>query len=391
MHILLLTTSFPVTEGASSGVFVERLAERLGRMCQLSILAPAAESLIKRPDGKPYELYSFSYAPLKWQILAHRGGGIPATLAAYPLTMMLLPFFLISMFLYCLRHAAKADIIFANWSICGVVGGMVGRLLGRPVITTIRGEDANRAQVSPVHRLLIYLCLRLNRRVVTVSNAIAMNLSKLFPAMTDKIMMIPNGVNLIAKIEQYETSAEKEHVHLLMIGSLISRKSVSTALHALRLLPPTFSLTVIGDGPERNILGSLVADLNLAGRVRFEGHVSPDAVSWWLAEADLLLMTSTSEGRPNAVLEAFAAGVPVVGSDIPGLREMIIPDVNGVLFPVGNHQALADCLLPLVDRPLRQRLGEAGRQFISEHRLTWENTADSYMQEFRRHCCGERP
>lgn len=383
MNILLLTTSFPVQEGASSGVFVERLAQRLGLRCRLLVLAPAVDVPIKKSNYKPYELFTFRYAPTKWQILAHRGGGIPAMLAANPWTMILLPFFLLSMLVYCVRYAGKVDIIFANWSICGVIGGVVGWLLGRPVVTTIRGEDANRAQVSWVHRFLIGLCLRLNRRVVTVSNDIAKSLSNLYPLLAHKIVLIPNGVDFIPKREQYESSTENENVRLLMIGSLISRKSVSTALYALNILPPKFSLTVIGDGPEKESLNSLVADLRLEERVRFEGHVPPDKISSWLAKADVLLMTSKSEGRPNAVLEAFAAGVPVVGSDIPGLRELIVPDANGVFFPFGNYEALAACLLPFADRTLRLRLGDGGRRFILEHGLTWEKTADRYMQEFR--------
>jgi glycosyltransferase involved in cell wall biosynthesis len=386
MKILLVTTSFPVKEGASSGVFIERLAQRLGRKCYLTVLAPAADTPIYESNNKPYNLIVFGYAPIKWQILAHGGGGIPAALAAHPSTLLLLPFLLISMFVNCVRHVDKADIIFANWSVCGVIAGLVGQLYGRPVITTIRGEDGNRAQVSRVHNLLINLCFRLNKRVVTVSDDIAKSLSELFPAMTAKIVMIPNGVDSIVSLEKHEESTENEKIQLLMLGSLIVRKSVSTALHALSLLPLQFSLTIIGDGPERDNLHSLVTDLKLEGRVSFEGHVPPDEVSLWLAQADILLMTSKSEGRPNAVLEAFAAGVPVVGTDIPGLRELVIPNANGKLFPFGNYQELANCLLSLTDHAMRHHLGSGGRQFILENGLTWDNTADKYMQQFRQ-CC----
>ena len=386
----MLTTSFPVKEGSSSGVFVERLAQRLGRNCQLTVLAPASDIPFKKSNNKPYVLFAFKYAPMKWQILAHKGGGIPATLAAYPFTLLLLPFFLVSMFVNCLRHAGKADIIFANWSICGVIAGFVGCVLGRPVITTIRGEDGNRTQVSRVHRTLINLCFRLNERVVTVSDDIATGLLKVFPTMASKIVMIPNGVDFIPKMEKHEKSNEDGKIRLLIVGSLISRKSVSTALHALSLLPPKFALTIIGDGPERANLQSLVTDLSLEGRIDFEGHVPPDEVSLWFAQADVLLITSKSEGRPNVVLEAFAAGVPVVGTDIPGLRELVIPDASGMLFPFGNYEALAACLLMLANREMRLRLGDGGRQFIIEHGLTWENTADRYMREFRQFCNNEK-
>jgi len=391
MQVLLLTTSFPVKEGSSSGIFVERLAQRLGQNCRLRILAPSADSPTKKTNNKPYELVTFRYAPTKWQILAHGGGGIPATLNAQPWTLVLLPFFLVSMFLSCLKYARKADIIFANWSICGVIAGIVGGITGRPVVTTLRGEDANRAHSSRIHRFLISLCLRLNRRVVTVSDDIAMRLSQLFPAFADKIVMIPNGVSFLSLKDNPHKLIKKDSVNLIMIGSLIPRKSVSTALNAMSLLPQEFSLTILGDGPEMGNLRSLVNNLLLNQRVRFAGHIQPEQISLWFADADVLVMTSKSEGRPNAVLEALAAGVPVVGSDIPGLRELILPNVNGVLFPLEDHKALASSLLPLADRELRIRLGEGGQKFIAERNLTWENTAARYMSEFRQFCSKENP
>ena len=389
MQILLLTTSFPVKEGASSGIFVERLAQRLGRNCRLRILAPSADSPAKKSNNKPYELVTFRYAPTKWQILAHGGGGIPATLNAQPWTMVLLPFFLVSMFLRCVKYAREADIIFANWSICGVIAGVVGGITGRPVVTTLRGEDANRAQSSRIHRFLISLCFRLNRRVVTVSNDIAMHLSKLFPAFVYKIVMIPNGVDSLSLQNNPHKIVEKSTINLIMVGSLIPRKAVSTALYALDILPQEFVLTILGDGPEMSRLRSLVNNLGMNERVCFAGHIQPEQISLWFADADVLVMTSKSEGRPNVVLEALAAGIPVVGSDIPGLRELILPNVNGVLFPFEDHKALASSLLRLADRELRIRLGEGGQRFIEEKNLTWENTAARYMSEFRQFCSKE--
>lgn len=219
---------------------------------------------------------------------------------------------------------------------------------------------------------------------------LAKKLQELFPVMADKIVMIPNGVNAIEKIKRFDQSIENAGVSLLMVGSLIARKQVATALHALSRLPSTFSLTVVGAGPEGDTLKALAAELKLVERIEFTGNIPPDVVSSRLAEADILVMTSTSEGRPNAVLEAMAAGVPVVGSDIPGLRELIVPGVGGMLFPVGDHEALAACLLSLADRSKRCRLGDGGRQFIADHQLTWESTATQYIREFERFCGGGR-
>lgn len=383
MQILMLTTSFPVDEGSSSGIFVERLAQRLCKENFLQVIAPATDTSSQYTRSTPYRLHTFNYAPKKWQVLAHKGGGIPVTLSANPWTLFLLPSFLISMFIECLGFARRAEIIFANWSICGVIAGIVGFLVNKPVVTTLRGEDVNRALHSSVYRFLIRICCQSNRRIVTVSDDIAKNLAELFPVMANKIVMIPNGVDLL--IEKLPAISKKKGdcIQLLMIGSLIPRKSIDTALNAMALLPDHFTLTLIGDGPEKERLVSIVSELELGKRVRFIGHVYPENIASWLGSSDVLLMTSKTEGRPNAVLEALAAGLPVIGSDIPGIRELILPGINGDLFPCENHKLLAARILPLANPELRSRLGEGARNYVVEKELTWENTANRYLAVFK--------
>lgn len=382
MRILLLTTSFPLWPGSSSGVFVERLAQRLGQHCHLQVLSPAAQESLILADDKAYRLSTFSYAPPKWRILAHAGGGIPAALSAHPWVWLLVPLFIVSMAIACFWQARRADLIFANWSICGVVAGVVGHVWGVPVVTTLRGGDANRVDSSFAHRLLIRLCLRLGARVIAVSDDIAQRMKNLFPTMAGKIVMIPNGVDPVPACIESGVDVESGVVRLLIVGSLVAGKSVQTALEALAHLPAGFSLTVVGDGPERDALSTLAAKLGIGERVRFVGRVPPEQVPQWLTKSDVLVMASRSEGRPNAVLEAMAAGLPVVGTDIPGIRELVTPDANGMLFPLGDSEALVACLLPLQDEILRRRLGEASRRSIAERGLTWENTADRYMRVF---------
>ena len=364
-------------------MFVERLAQQLSQHCQLHVLAPAGMLPANVMAGRTYALSTFKYAPANWQVLAHGGGGIPAALGARPWLRLLIPLFIASMVWNCFWHARRAEIIFANWSVCGVVAGVVGRLLGCPVVTTVRGEDANRADGSFLHRMLIALCFQLGQRVVTVSDDIANSLEKRFPSMADCVVMIPNGVDMDV-VNDSAAQCSGSAVRILMIGSLIPRKSVQTALQALTRLPANFTLTVLGDGPERERLEILVDTLALSDRVTLAGHVPPDEVRHWLGRADVLVMTSLSEGRPNAVLEAMAAALPVVGSDIPGLRELVLPGESGELFPVGDDSALANALLPLTDKTLRRRLGERARHLIDEHGLTWKNCAIRYLQQFER-------
>lgn len=384
MRILLLTTSFPVKDTSSSGIFVKRLAMQLGVKSELRVLAPASvdeEDIEER--NLPYELSVFTYGPRRFQVLAHSYGGIPVILKAKPWTGVLLPTFLFSMFISCWYHARKCDVIYANWSICGVVAGVVGVLCRCPVVTTIRGADANRAKSSYLYRFFIKLCLRLNRNVVAVSEDIASALAAMESRTASKVVMIPNGVERSSRLKRKIPPAH-EVVKLFIVGSLIKRKSVHTAISALALLPEKFYLTILGDGPERNYLETLVEQKKLSDRVNFKGHIHPQKISMFLHQADMLVVPSLSEGRPNSVLEAMAAGLPVVGSDIPGIRELVRPGMNGELFPVNEHAKLAEMVLKMEKWEVRVRLGDKGYDMIEDFGLTWERTAERYLELFEK-------
>lgn len=92
---------------------------------------------------------------------------------------------------------------------------------------------------------------------------------------------------------------------------------------ALRALPDPYRLTILGDGPARNSLQTLVAQSGLAQRVRLLGYVSSDELRGWYAVADAYLALSEDELFGMTVLEAAAAGAPVVASDIPAHREVV--------------------------------------------------------------------
>ncbi len=382
MHILLLTTSFPLRPTSASGIFVERLASELGQQCQLHVLAPASTTPPALPKNKTYQLTTFSYAPQELQILAQTNGGIPAALVTKPWLWLLIPLFITSMLFSCLWHARRTNLIFANWSICGAIAGIVGRIWSRPVITTLRGEDANRIESSLFHRLLIWLCLNLGNSVVTVSSDIATRIKHIFPTMAHKIRMIPNGVYLVQDYNNQHSDKHEDKVQLIILGSLIPRKSVQTALSALACLPTDYLLTIIGDGPEMNSLRMLANSLGIVERVHFVGSVPPEQVSTWLKNADVFIASSLSEGRPNAMLEAMATGLPIIATNIPGHRELVTTNVNGNFFAINDVDGLVISLLSLHDKNLRQRYGEASRHYIVEQGLTWENSARLYMNLF---------
>ena len=182
------------------------------------------------------------------------------------------------------------------------------------------------------------------------------------------VFTVRNGALLQANSVDEETSRQRLRSQLgissesFVIGMavrLVPVKDIPTALRALALLDhPDVHLAIAGDGPMRAELEQLRQDLNLVQRVHFLGFLSP--IGDFLAGLDIHVMSSVSEGTGLSILEAGYYGVPNVGTDIAGIRQLITDNETGFLFPAGDAQALADAWQRLfVDSVLRKRLAEA--------------------------------
>lgn len=151
---------------------------------------------------------------------------------------------------------------------------------------------------------------------------------------------------------------------IVILNSLIPRKRVDhvlRALPAIRAAVPAAHLCVYGDGGSGAQLRALATELGVADAVEWLGHVADPATQAW-ASADVLVLASTNEGQPLVILEALAAGVPVVAYDMPyGPRDTLAYG-GGVLVSDGDIDALAAALIDVLsDRGLRSELSASGR------------------------------
>jgi glycosyltransferase involved in cell wall biosynthesis len=302
-------------------------------------------------------------------------------LSANPCLWLLLVLMLPALFAACLRHARKFDLIHAQWSISGVIGGLAGKLAGKPVITTLRGSDVNLAVFSYAHRTILRLCVRLSDKIVTVSNSLNTSVRKLNPDIAGKkFCVIPNGID-----DTYFGIARNHYVvkptlEIITVGNLTANKGVDQILRSLHYLnDESLLLRIVGDGPERPRLAALTASLGLQRQVEFAGSVAPSRMAHLLAAADIFVLASHSEGRPNVLIEAMASALPVIATDIPGIREVITTGVNGLLFPDSDVAGLSVRLRELARSPvMRHKLGAAARRFVVDSGLSWNTAAKRY-------------
>jgi glycosyltransferase involved in cell wall biosynthesis len=147
------------------------------------------------------------------------------------------------------------------------------------------------------------------------------------------------------------------------VARLVPVKNHAMELRALQRLNEDVHLVLIGDGPSRRTLEELAKELQVDRRVHFTGQlVETENLHQFF---DVSVLCSRSEGFPNAVIEALAAGCPVVATPVGGVPEVIVERQTGLLVPVDQHDALAASVQELrLDAGLRERLGEAGRACV---------------------------
>ena len=207
---------------------------------------------------------------------------------------------------------------------------------------------------------------------------------------TDKIIVIPNGVDKsVLKISK-NRSLSHDSINLLFIGRLDPQKGVDILLYSFQEISNKYpsmyrhiKLTIIGDGPLRNQYEKLARRLDVIRNVKFLGRISQEEKQKYLAESDLLIVPSRSESFPLVVLEGMGAGLPVIGTSVGGISEQITDGETGVLIQPEDTKALANAIIKLLNAPEdMKRMGIAGRKRVEEN-FTWEKRVEKIEKVYK--------
>lgn len=222
------------------------------------------------------------------------------------------------------------------------------------------------------------LARKLHARIA-VSEAARRTVARFLPG---EYHLIPNGVELERFDRGPRTGPRRGRV--LFLGRLEPRKGVLVAIRAFAEVAkalPTAELVIAGDGPLRGAAERLVGELGLAN-VRFLGPLQEAELPEAYASADVFCAPATGNESFGLVLvEAMAAGTPVVASANPGYRLVVEDGCSGVLVPPGDHRALAAALLETLRDPERwRRLSEGGRQRARQ--FSWEVLTDAVLDVY---------
>jgi glycogen synthase len=287
-----------------------------------------------------------------------------------------------------LRSLARQNHYDAYLYYFGLPTGLLSLLPGvhreRPYVISLRGSDVPGYEptLTRKHQMLRPVTRRIWRRayrVVANSHALRKLALSWFPETS--IDVISNGADLPVAFPTRK--AMGAGMRVLTVSRLIARKGLETLIMALaRLQREDLSLDIAGEGPSRDALMHLALSCGVADRVRFHGFVDHGSLASLYAAADIFVLASVAESCSMALLEAMAAGLPVIATRVGGTVELVEHGSNGLLIAAQSVDELSAALRTLIhDRPQRERFAAANRRLTRE-RFSWRAVARRYETIF---------
>lgn len=275
-------------------------------------------------------------------------------------------------------HKEKPAIIHAHGYVAGTVAALAGPVSGAK-ITICTLHNLFPPGANSVAKKALQVCGRSCKKLIAITNAVKESAARA-GVNPDKFVIIPNGIDPAPYQQSYNRDEIRSSLKInsnapliLTATRLIPAKGIEVLLGAVANLKekiPQLRTVIAGDGPHRSQLEQLCEKMELTGFIQFLGERKD--IPHLLAASDLVVVPSLAEGQSLIVLEGMASHLPVIASDVGGMREMIQDGKTGLLVPPANPTALAQAIgLVLADKNLAKRLGDDGAHFV-ESEMTLE-------------------
>jgi glycosyltransferase involved in cell wall biosynthesis len=344
MRILITSDIFPPDVGGPA-TYVPRIAAELtGRGHRVTVMTYSPVQSYVGGSSYPFPVVRVSAAPPLWRRL-------PRTLSAV------------------VTHGHNADIIYANGLITESV--LANYVLRKPIVAKVVGDLAwersrdkgwihddiehfQTRRYSPKVELMRwrrnFSYARMDR-IIVPSGYLREMLLLYWGLPASRVQVVYNSFEAMGQGLAPAAVDLPVRFKLVTVCRLTGWKGVDGLIQALPVLGPDVGLVIVGDGPLYADLVALARRLGVDGRVRFVGTVPKEQVSAYLRACDVFVLNSTYEGMPHVILEAMAAGRPVVATAVGGSCEIIEDGINGLLVPPGEPLALQQALLRMLNNP----------------------------------------
>jgi teichuronic acid biosynthesis glycosyltransferase TuaC len=366
MKVLAITNLFPNQKEPGRGVFNKQQFIPLSKLCELRVVAPLPWTpidLVKEETIDGIQTYHPRYLVIP-KIGRMRMGqsfydGIKNTIQE-------------------ISKEFDFDVILGTWAYPDAyAASLIAKKLSKPLIVKVHGTDINLGIEQSWRRKKITEALENAKHVIAVSSGLKEKIIGL-GINSEKIAVIPNGVNAQVFFPQDKMACRKalglskDIKYILFVGNLVTVKGIKYLVDAMKALPNDVHLNIIGDGELKTSLEQLSSRLGVAQRVFFKGRVAHKEIATWINASNVLCLPSLNEGCPNVVLESLACQVPVVGTNVGGIPELIDTKQKGMIVPAQSPAQLADAIQKILEHP-------SEFQIDSSSIASWEKTAQDVL------------
>ena len=270
------------------------------------------------------------------------------------------------------------------------------RIFRIPCVLTCHTARGSAVQIF-LQRVLGWM-FRVGNRLIAVSRAAA-QFSYLLGFSEESVTVVPNGVDLSCFNGKIDAFAMREELGIgdepLVVTALrlIKGKSpellISAFAHVLKVIPGA-KLVIAGSGQEEDNLSHQIKDLNIADSVFMMGKLPKERVAQLMAAANVFALPSKMESFGLTLLEASAAGVPVVCANAGGIPEVFRDGFDALLYPPGDDDAMAKAIIRVIqDKELAKKI--SANAVDTANKFTWERTAEQTLQVYKEVLQGKTP
>jgi len=266
------------------------------------------------------------------------------------------------------KYIRECD-VFRVMQMYGAIPAMAARLFyGKPYVGTYGYRYLEQGRIKGMRlRACLFewrarLGLRLADKVIVTTEELRSHVSRLVPQ--SKVTLIPNGVDTTL-FHPSRARPERAEKIVVFVGRFTPQKNLFTLIDAIALIQDLkVKLALVGDGELREDLEKYAVKRGIS--FEFKGVVPHEELPGVLNNADVFVLPSLIEGHPKVLLEAMSCGVPCVGTDVQGIRDIIQDGKNGLLCELTQENLASKIALVLSDREFADGLGRKARMFIEE-------------------------
>jgi glycosyltransferase involved in cell wall biosynthesis len=393
IKIGVITSAYPEYEDDPHGIFVHRLMKEIAKNgYEVRVIAPHTGGKSKyKMDEVQIEKFHYSY-PKSYEKLAGRAGMIDNVKEGWFVKFQVFTFLIFNVW-YSLVKFRDVDLVHVQWPIPNGLGALfLKKLFGIPYINTIHGEEVYLAKRYHLQFALRWLG---NNSSKTITNSSATLKACVGAGLDeDKLEVIPFGVDTDF-FRPMDVPKDEDVFQILSVGYLIERKGHEYLIKAMKEITKERNyvrLKIVGSGPLEAQLKALISKLALEDYVEILKNVSDEDLLKLYNSSDVFVLPAVVDSQGNTeglgvvLLEAMACGLPVIGSKIGGILDIIKDEETGLLVMEKDVDELSRSILRLIeDENFRNELLINGHEIVKT-KFSWMIISNQYLKLYNELC-----